>query len=287
MFKNKKGLGPVVASALLILVAVVSVVGFQTWFGGFSSGVFSKTEVQSGNSVSGTGIDTVIGQSLYFKNAGISPINVTEVKVDGTTCTSISQLVNSSENLEFSLATCLKDDLTKKREVVVFTSNGIHSEYYLIAGAGGGNFTAILDTDDICGTGVKIFSLSSWASAEHVGIASATLGNSLCVADTAYTLNTVCEGDKSNRLFYLGNTTNSHIWIDNSTAYSEPYPGYYNWQEVCIGAVLGDAQVLHSSADQSGGGYTCVGSYSQDDVYGGILGNCNHNSSNRIWFKIN
>ena len=43
----KKAIGPVVASALLLVVAVVAVVGFQGWFNNYSSGMFSNTETQS------------------------------------------------------------------------------------------------------------------------------------------------------------------------------------------------------------------------------------------------
>ncbi len=46
---NKKCISPVVATALLIVVAVLAVVGFQGWFGTFSSKLFTDTETQSGS----------------------------------------------------------------------------------------------------------------------------------------------------------------------------------------------------------------------------------------------
>ena len=63
--QNKKAIGPVVATALLLVVAVMGVVGFQTWFGDFNSQILTKTETQSGNSVSATGIDNVIENIVY------------------------------------------------------------------------------------------------------------------------------------------------------------------------------------------------------------------------------
>jgi len=50
LFLNiKKAISPVVAVALLLVVAVVAVVGFQTWFNTYSSGIFTNTEQKSSN----------------------------------------------------------------------------------------------------------------------------------------------------------------------------------------------------------------------------------------------
>jgi len=51
---SKKSVHPVVAVALLLVVAVVSIIGFQTWFNSYSSTVFTGVETQSSNSVSKT-----------------------------------------------------------------------------------------------------------------------------------------------------------------------------------------------------------------------------------------
>jgi len=66
----KKAISPVIATALLLIVAVIAVVGFQIWFGTFSSGLFVKTQTQSSNSVSNTQIENLIGNSLYFNCVG-------------------------------------------------------------------------------------------------------------------------------------------------------------------------------------------------------------------------
>ena len=44
MVMNKKAISPVVATALLLVVAVVAVVGFQTWFASYQSGVETQVE---------------------------------------------------------------------------------------------------------------------------------------------------------------------------------------------------------------------------------------------------
>lgn len=47
MVLNKKAISPVVATALLLVVAVVAVVGFQSWFTTYQSGVNAKVEAES------------------------------------------------------------------------------------------------------------------------------------------------------------------------------------------------------------------------------------------------
>jgi hypothetical protein len=65
---TKRGVGPVIASSLLIVVAVVAIIGFQTWFNTFESSLFSEVETQSKSSVSQTKIDELLGDTLYFQN---------------------------------------------------------------------------------------------------------------------------------------------------------------------------------------------------------------------------
>jgi len=48
---SKRAISPVVATALLLVVAVVAVVSFQTWFGSFSSSTFSKVEIESNEGI--------------------------------------------------------------------------------------------------------------------------------------------------------------------------------------------------------------------------------------------
>lgn len=72
--KGKKCISPVVATALLLVVAVVAVVGFQGWFQSYSSNMFSDVEIQSAN-YNDIGIETIIGNTLYVKSR--SNLNVT------------------------------------------------------------------------------------------------------------------------------------------------------------------------------------------------------------------
>lgn len=128
MRKNSRAISPVVATALLIVVAVVAVVSFQSWFGSFSSGIFTKTEVQSDTNVGNTQIDSVIGNSLYFKNSNTENITITSVKLNGVDC---NYSGNASLGItEIDITNCALNLTTSMPEVVLYTENGIYAKKY-------------------------------------------------------------------------------------------------------------------------------------------------------------
>jgi flagellin-like protein len=65
---SKKGISPVVATALLLVVAVVAVVGFQGWFSEFSSSTFTDVELQTSQN-SDLKVEGVIDDILYLKSS--------------------------------------------------------------------------------------------------------------------------------------------------------------------------------------------------------------------------
>ncbi len=130
-FRNKKkGIGPVIASSLLIVVAVVAIIGFQTWFNSYSSTMFSDVESQSQSSVSQTKIDQLLGDTLYFRNGFSENLTITDVKIGGNSC-GISMTSNSSSLTQISLnSNCTTNLTSSKIEAVVYTNKGPYSTYF-------------------------------------------------------------------------------------------------------------------------------------------------------------
>lgn len=75
MVLNKKAISPVVATALLLVVAVVAVVGFQTWFNTYQSGLNTKVEQQSAAGASLT-IEMLENGTVYVKNTATSNVTL-------------------------------------------------------------------------------------------------------------------------------------------------------------------------------------------------------------------
>ena len=128
---NKKTISPVVATALLLVVAVVAVVGFQSWFQLFSSNLFSDTETKSFTNLGNTQIEDMIGNSLYFKNGNTNNITITAIKIEGIDCNISTNLTVGINELDIS--TCTENLSLSNTEVVVYTNIGIYSEefYYM------------------------------------------------------------------------------------------------------------------------------------------------------------
>ncbi len=286
MRNQRKGIGPVVASALLIVVAVVAIIGFQTWFSGYSSKIFADSESRSQNSVSGTGVESVVLDTIYFKNAGKKNLTITKVQVDGVVCNSSSTSVAPNTLVSFDFSSCVTDNVNLKREVVVFTDESIFSKFMLIQGLTniGTNLSASFSGTS-CGVGYsRIYGLDALSDAHAEAPSETDFTYNLCVTHDTYTIGNVCSGTYE-RLFYLGNTSSSHIWLDNSSAYPEPWVGYYNWTPVCVSSSGGTTDLTYSSSDLSNSGYVCLGSYLQNDSIGGHIGDCSA-YSNKIWFSL-
>ena len=121
----KKAISPVIATALLLVVAVVAVVGFQTWFGSYSSSMFTKVETQS-NEASSDGtlaINTLIGNTLYVKNGVTDNISINSLKIGGIIC-NVTQNLSLGIN-EINVTTCLLNLSTNTPSIVLTTNTKI------------------------------------------------------------------------------------------------------------------------------------------------------------------
>lgn len=128
MVFNKKAISPVVATALLLVVAVVAVVGFQAWFNTYQSGLTGKIESQSGNLLT---VNRLENGTVYIKNTGSAAVNVTDVYIKDAAgnnlCTPMttSFLIGANSLSTTSVADC-GANLTQGNTytVLIFTESG-------------------------------------------------------------------------------------------------------------------------------------------------------------------
>ncbi len=131
---SKNGIGPVVATVLLLIVAVVAVTGFGSWFSTFSSNLETKSEIESMNSIQ---LDfqllqkTNSGLVIYVKNPSSQFTKINEIKVDGLVCNLIS-----SDIIGANLVTIVDVDCTSNvgdiSEVSILTSQKMFSEKLIV-----------------------------------------------------------------------------------------------------------------------------------------------------------
>ncbi len=60
----KKGLSPVIAITLFLIITVISIISFQNWFNNYSSSTFVNVE-NKGGSIGTINIDSILGEDLY------------------------------------------------------------------------------------------------------------------------------------------------------------------------------------------------------------------------------
>lgn len=124
MIRNFKAISPVVATALLLVVAVTAVVGFQTFFQTYSTSLFSKVEVQTNNAVDGNlAIETLIGNTLYVKNGVIDNLSIKLLKIGDVNC-NITQNLSLGIN-EIDVSLCLANLTINTPNIVLVTDTKI------------------------------------------------------------------------------------------------------------------------------------------------------------------
>lgn len=133
---NKKAISPVVATALLLVVAVVAVVGFQTWFNTYQSGLNTKVEQQSATGSPVT-VERLENDTVYLKNIGNEDLLTSQIKVTdsagnpcaGTASVTINKSVTAGYTFDNSGCTLTKGT---SADVVVVTKSGVYSANVLV-----------------------------------------------------------------------------------------------------------------------------------------------------------
>jgi flagellin-like protein len=120
--KAKKGISPVVATALLLAVAVVAVVGFSGWFSTFSSQVFVDFEGET--SASGiVSVEGLFGNKLYLNSKGNSSIK--SIKINDIDCNFNGSVLGLDP---INVSSCI-GNVSGAANIVVLTSDKIIETY--------------------------------------------------------------------------------------------------------------------------------------------------------------
>jgi len=152
-FFSKKGISPVVAMALLLVVSVVSVVTFQSWFSNYESEIFSDVVVKTVSNVDGKiKVDKLIGDSLYILNNGGEEVEVNELTIGGKKCV-ISENLKLGMN-KVNVKDCMEVLNTSTPEVILVTDDVILESQFFVDKISSGNNEPICSEDWIEATGV-------------------------------------------------------------------------------------------------------------------------------------
>ena len=134
LFYSNKAISPVVATALLLVVAVVAVVGFQNWFQTYQSSMFSDVEIKSNSATNGLSIEGLIGNFLYVINNIQDNLSIGELKIGGNICTITNNLTLGMN--EIPVSSCTSGLTTSTPDIVLITDKTIISKTVYLKNAG-------------------------------------------------------------------------------------------------------------------------------------------------------
>lgn len=258
-------MGAVVAVALLIVVAVVALMAYSGWFHSYSTRLYTEVETKP---TSGVILDYIDKDKLYVKAIDGGNITVNNVKIGGIDC-QINGSISGTELNTIDLGFCTASAGLGVKEVVLITDQGVFSKYLTLSSIIVGNLTASLEPGTSCPPGdARIFGMNDSLNSHAELGTSETYPNSVCLSHNGYTLGNDCSAVNHVELFTLDGVTNSHIWFDTNAAIAP----LSNPNSVCISSSGGVIDFQKTTSMTSG--YFCLASYVQDDLMGGIVGDC-------------
>lgn len=122
--KNKEAIGPVVAIALLIVVSVLAVVGFQSWYKSYSSDIYTNVELNKNDMKSVGEIENIIDEKLYIKVK--DNLSIKKVLIENFDCNINQNLEKGIRNVD--LSDCLDNINSNVVEVTLITENYVISK---------------------------------------------------------------------------------------------------------------------------------------------------------------
>lgn len=288
---NLKGISGIVATALLLVVSVVAVIGFQNFYANYQSTTFANAEQKSGSGA--TGVETVVGNDLYFKNTQSEDMNISKIKINGVECTLDLAERNATANKisKIDVTDCVGSLTSPKAEVMVVTEDEVFTKFVyfkdvkeasVFSGStgGSGNVTWSINST---GTDTEIFRLFSNLKTHASVATTADVPYGFYLAHDSYSVGLGCSGTYDT-LFYLGDTNNSHVWIDNSSAQAGPS---YNWQQVCINTNAPAIDIALNTSDMTSLNYTGLLSIHRNDSLGGTISQFSDSDlPTKIWIKF-
>jgi len=134
MLKNIKAISGVVAMALLLVVSVVAVINFDTFYSTFQSKI--NIQVEEGSNLNNINLEGLVGNKLYIKNSNSDNISINQIKIGETICD-----INSSNYTngvhEIDINGCLDNATSSIQDVVIFSDDSIITKKFFVKDLGG------------------------------------------------------------------------------------------------------------------------------------------------------
>ncbi|MCA9460054.1 MAG: hypothetical protein KC550_05900, partial [Nanoarchaeota archaeon] len=133
MKNSKKTIGPVVAVSMLIVVAVVALVGFQSWYENYQTSVLAGVEVKSKNLGNELEINSLINSQLYIINNYQDNFTISRIEANKIDCSISNVNLNLGIN-NLSLSACLSQLTSDTVKIVLYSNTKVLEKEFYIGG---------------------------------------------------------------------------------------------------------------------------------------------------------
>lgn len=120
---NKKSISAIVAISLFIVLTVITVIGFQTWYNTYFSNVLNDIE-QNDLEDSPPEINIILGRNLLVKGGGTN-LSIDSVKIDGIDCSVPNTILYASEQNSLNLQSCFSNLTQADVEISILTNKSL------------------------------------------------------------------------------------------------------------------------------------------------------------------
>ena len=129
---KKNAIGPVVGTALLLVVTVVAIVTFQSWWVTYSSDMLVDVEKKSSSAVENTDVEIVHDNVVYFQST-TENLSISKIEVNGLNCDLESQdypFKTKKGMNSIKLNSSCFENSSSISEIVVVTDDKVHTKYF-------------------------------------------------------------------------------------------------------------------------------------------------------------
>lgn len=130
---KKKSISPIIGITLLIIVGVVSAIGFQTFYQQYSTNIASKTQEQAGTGI--LIIDRVESAdtktSIYIKNQEKNYAIIKQIKINYNNCNMTDSDIANAKSTTKIDTDCIFNR-NEKVEVVINSNFGLSQQTHIV-----------------------------------------------------------------------------------------------------------------------------------------------------------
>ena len=127
---SKRAITPIISVSLLLIITILSVISFTTWYNSFSTDLFSNKLNTNSQGSSYLSIEGVFDNILYVSNPYNSNFSYKNIIISGVNC----NISGSEDNqlVEINIKSCISELTESVNDIIVVTDNNIISKTVFI-----------------------------------------------------------------------------------------------------------------------------------------------------------